>query len=105
VDVWRDGEVLVRDGGEREILDALGEENVVVVSRLSAARVRLRPGNQQLSPAVLRQCDVEVVASRGKLDTTGTLRVDTGDADLDADLRGWLRVRVGSFERRLVEVV
>jgi len=32
VDVWRDGEVLVRDGGEREILDALGEENVVVVS-------------------------------------------------------------------------
>jgi len=32
VDVWRDGAVIVRDGTESEILDALGEENVIVVS-------------------------------------------------------------------------
>jgi len=32
VDVWRDRAVIVRDGTESEILDALGEENVIVVS-------------------------------------------------------------------------
>lgn len=105
VDVWRDGEVLVRDGGERKILDALGEENVVVVSPIGGQGFVFGRGNQQLSPEVLRQCDVEVVASRSKLDTVGALRVDTGDSDLDDELRGWLQVRVGTFERRLVEVV
>ncbi len=105
VDVWRDGEVLVRDGAESDILDALGEENVVVVSPIGGQGFVFGRGNQQLSPAVIRRCDVEVVASRGKLDSTGTLKVDTGDPDLDEELRGWIRVRVGTFERRLMEVV
>lgn len=105
VDVWRDGEVLVRDGGEREILDALGEENLVVVSPIGGQGFVFGRGNQQLSPAVLRRCEIDVVASRSKLDAIGVLRVDTGDPDLDDELRGWLQVRVGSFERRLVEVV
>ena len=46
-----------------------------------------------------------VVASKQKLDDIGILRVDTGDPDLDEELRGWQRVRVGKFERRLLEVV
>jgi len=105
VDVWRDGEVLVRDGGEREILDALGEQNVIVVSPIGGQGFLLGRGNQQLSPAVVRRCDLEVVASRQKLRDIGVLRVDTGDPDLDEDLRGWQKVRVGRHERRLVEVV
>ncbi|WP_424004603.1 ATP-NAD kinase family protein [Haloarcula salina] len=105
VDVWRDGEVLVRDAAEADILDALGERNVIVVSPIGGQGFVFGRGNQQLSPAVIRRCDLEVVASRRKLDGVGTLRVDTGDTDLDAELRGWLRVRVGRHERRLVEVV
>ncbi|MBV0903154.1 ATP-NAD kinase family protein [Haloarcula salina] len=105
VDVWRDGEVLVRDAAESDILDALGDRNVIVVSPIGGQGFVFGRGNQQLSPAVIRRCDVEVVASRRKLDGVGTLRVDTGDTDLDAELRGWMRVRVGRHERRLVEVV
>jgi predicted polyphosphate/ATP-dependent NAD kinase len=105
VDVWRDGEVLVRDGSESEILAALGEENVVVVSPIGGQGFVFGRGNPQLSPAVIRRCDVTVVASRAKLDDVGVLRVDTDDPDLDAALRGWTRVRVGRFERRLLEVV
>jgi len=105
VDVWRDGEVLVRDAAEADILDALGDRNVIVVSPIGGQGFVFGRGNQQLSPAVIRRCDLEVVASRRKLDGVGTLRVDTGDADLDAELRGWMRVRVGRHERRLVEVV
>ena len=104
VDVWRDGEVLVEDAAESDILAALGERNVIVVSPIGGQGFVFGRGNQQLSPDVIRQCDLEVVASRRKLDDIGTLRVDTGDETLDEELRGWLKVRVGRFERRLVEV-
>ncbi|MFC6836285.1 ATP-NAD kinase family protein [Halomarina ordinaria] len=104
VDVWRDGEVLVRDGSEREILDALGESNVVVVSPIGGQGFVFGRGNQQLSPTVLRRSEVLVVASRAKLDDIGVLRVDTGDPDLDEELRGWRRVRTGRFEHRLMQV-
>jgi predicted polyphosphate/ATP-dependent NAD kinase len=105
VDVGRDGEVLVRDGTETEIRDALGEDNVILVSPIGGQGFVFGRGNQQLSPAIVRQCDVEIVASRSKLDELGVLRVDTGDPALDEDLRGWARVRVGRVERRLIEIV
>jgi predicted polyphosphate/ATP-dependent NAD kinase len=104
VDVWRDGEVLVRDGTEADILDALGEQNVIVVSPIGGQGFVFGRGNDQISPAVIRQSDVEVVASGAKLDTTGVLRVDTGDETLDESLRGWRKVRVGRVERRMMQV-
>jgi len=104
VDVWRDGEVLVTDATESAILDALGERNVIVVSPIGGQGFVFGRGNPQLSPAVIRRCEVEVVASRSKLDDLGQLQVDTDDPELDADLRGWTRVRVGRFERRLMEI-
>jgi len=105
VDVWRDGEVLVRDAAESDILEHLGERNVVVVSPIGGQGFIFGRGNPQISPAVIERSEVEVVASRQKLDDTGVLRVDTGDTDLDDELRGWQRVRVGKFERRLLKVL
>ncbi|WP_251341212.1 ATP-NAD kinase family protein [Haloplanus halophilus] len=104
VDVWRDGEVLARDATEDEILASLGDRNVIVVSPIGGQGFVFGRGNPQLSPAVIRRCAVEVVASRAKLDDIGRLRVDTDDPELDAELRGWTRVRVGRFERRLMEI-
>ncbi|PSQ66877.1 MAG: N-acetylglucosamine-1-phosphate uridyltransferase, partial [Halobacteriales archaeon SW_9_67_24] len=46
-----------------------------------------------------------IVASRRKLDDIGVLRVDTGDPDLDNELQGWRKVRIGRVERRLLKVV
>ena len=109
VDVWRAGEdggtVLVRDGSADEIENALGEQNVVIVSPIGGQGFVFGRGNQQISPAVLRKSGIEVVASRTKLDETGVLRVDTGDHDLDEELRGWRKVRTGRFERRMMKVV
>jgi len=104
VDVWRDGEVVVEDGGESAILDALGERNVVVVSPIGGQGFILGRGNAQLSPAVLGRSELVVVSSRRKADELGVLRVDTGDEALDESLRGWTRVRVGRYEQRLMEV-
>ncbi|ELZ48893.1 ATP-NAD/AcoX kinase [Halorubrum coriense DSM 10284] len=105
VDVWRDGEVVVRDATEAEILDALGEENVIVVSPIGGQGFVFGRGNPQISPAVIRRCDLRVVASRAKLDDVRALRVDTDDPDLDDELAGWVRVRVGKFETRMMKIV
>jgi NAD+ kinase len=104
VDVYRDGEVLARDAAESEILDALGENNVVVVSPIGGQGFVFGRGNDQISPAVIERSSVEIVASRRKLDEIGVLRVDTGDPGVDESLRGWQQVRVGRFERRMMEV-
>lgn len=105
VDVYRDGELLARDAAESDILAHLGERNVVVVSPIGGQGFVFGRGNQQISPAVIEQSSVEIVASRRKLDDIGVLRADTGDPELDEQLRGWQQVRVGRFERRLVELV
>ena len=104
VDVWRDGAVVVSDGTESEILDALGAENVIVVSPIGGQGFVFGRGNPQLSPAVIRQCDLRIVASRSKLDDVRALRVDTDDPVLDDELSGWVRVRVGKFETRMMKI-
>jgi NAD+ kinase len=102
--VWRNGTVRAADAAESDILGALGEHNVIVVSPIGGQGFIFGRGNHQLSPDVIRRCDITVVASRRKLDQLGQLRVDTGDPDLDEELTGWLKVRVGRYERRLIEV-
>jgi len=99
------GELLVRDATEDEILDAIEEPAVVVVSPIGGQGFVFGRGNDQISPAVIERCDLEVVASRRKLDDLTALRVDTDDAELDESLRGWLKARVGRFERRMMKVV
>jgi NAD+ kinase len=105
VDVYRDGDLLARDATEAEVLAALGEQNVIVVTPIGGQGFVFGRGNDQISPAVIRQCEVEIVASRRKLDGLGVLRVDTGDPDIDEQLQGWHRVRVGRYETRLMELV
>jgi predicted polyphosphate/ATP-dependent NAD kinase len=104
VDVWRDGKVLVRDASEEEIIDALSDRNVVVVSPLGGQGFVLGRGNQQISPEVLRRSCLQVVATREKLRELDELRVDTGDEPLEDRLRGWRRVRVGRNDWRMERV-
>jgi NAD+ kinase len=105
VDLYRDGDMLVTDAAESEILDNLGERTVIVVSPIGGQGFIFGRGNHQISPDVIRQSDIEIVASRRKANDLGVLRVDTGDRELDESLRGWQRVRIGRFETRLMEVV
>lgn len=105
VDLWRDGEVLARDASEDEILAHLGADNVVVVSPIGGQGFVFGRGNHQISPAVIDRSAVEVVAAREKLDDVGVLRVDLDDEAVAESLRGWRKVRVGHFERRMMNVV
>lgn len=105
VDVWRDGSVLVTDATEADLLDYLDAATEIIVSPVGGQGVVLGRGNQQFSPDVIRASGLQVVASRTKLDDLGVLRVDTGDPALDEELRGWVRVRIGRVEERMMQVV
>ena len=114
VDVWRagdaddsaDGDVLVSDGTEADILEAISSPTTVVVSPIGGQGFIFGRGNHQLSPAVLNAVDeITVVASGEKLDGLDALRVDIDDDVLADELRGWMRVRTGRFTTRMVRVV
>ncbi len=108
VDVWRatddGGELLVADATAEEIRDALGEDNVVVVSPIGGQGFVFGRGNHQISPAVIDRSEIEIVAAREKLDELEALRVDLDDPAVEAELRGWWRVRTGRVERRMMKL-
>ncbi|MDZ7850946.1 MAG: ATP-NAD kinase family protein [Halodesulfurarchaeum sp.] len=105
VDVIRDGKLLVKDGSEADILEAMGKRNEIIVSPIGGQGFIFGRGNDQISPAIIEDSKLTVVASPEKLDATDALRVDTGDPDLDETLRGWIRVRIGRVEQRMVKIV
>jgi len=100
VDALRAGRLVGVDLGESELLALLeGEPATLVVGVVGGQGSLFGRGNQQLSPAVLRCIgaeNIEVIAGLRKLLTLDPpwLRVDTGDADLDAGLSGYRRVHV-----------
>lgn len=105
VDVWKDGEVVALDADEETLLEVVEPPSVAIVSPIGGQGFILGRGNQQLSPAVLEQCDLQVIASRQKLDEIDVLRVDTDDPEFDDELRGWIKVRVDRHERRMMKIV
>lgn len=110
VDVVRDGELLALDAGERDILNLVdGGDARVIVTAIGGQGHILGRGNQQISPAVIRQVGlhrITVVASRDKLRSLDgrALRVDSGDAQLDAELAGHIQVLAGYEDRLLYPV-
>jgi len=108
VDVVVDGKVVERDADERRIIKAIeGREAVVVVTPIGGQGFILGRGNQQLSPEVIRKVGREgllVIATSSKLRCLDALRVDTGDDELDAKLRGRMKVLTEEGEVEVVVV-
>jgi len=108
-DAYMNGKQVVRDGSEKELLDALkkAQHATIVVSPIGAQGFFFGRGNQQISARVIRKVgkdNIVVVAGPTKLRDTPILRVDTGDRQLDHSLRGKIKVVTGYKRRRLVEV-
>jgi predicted polyphosphate/ATP-dependent NAD kinase len=109
VDAVYNGRLVGRDLDERGLLELLERypRAKIVVSPIGGQGFILGRGNQQISPQVIRRVgpgNIIVVATRSKLQTFKTLKVDTGDEELDRALSGYIRVIVG-YNREVVKPV
>jgi len=101
VDVIRGRNLLASDVTEARLLELTrGQRTRIVVTVIGGQGHVFGRGNQQLSPEVIRRVGKEniiIIASKEKLVSLSgrPLLVDTGDAALDEELSGYMRVTTG----------
>lgn len=100
--------LLVKDAREADLV-ALEESIDLVLSPIGSQGFFLGRGNLPLTPAVLSRVAipdaVHVVATPWKLLMTPTLKVDTGDHDIDRKFPQYIRVMTGHGQTKLMRVV
>lgn len=109
-DVVRDGRLVQADASEADLARIAGAGPArAVVTVIGGQGFLLGRGNQQLSAQVLRLLGgnpLLVVATSDKLrGLAGPLLIDTGDAQLDRQLAGHLRVITGIQDTAIVRAV
>jgi len=110
VDVLLDGRLLAADANEAELLQLIaGRRAKIVVTPIGGQGYLFGRGNQQISPAVIRQVgrqNVIVISTPDKLQALGTqtLLVDTGDPEVDEMLSGYMTIVTGYRERAVRRV-
>jgi len=110
VDIYH-SKTVARDVNEKRILSEIEDwkNTWIVLSPIGRQGMLLGRGNQQISPEIIKKVGKEhiiVAATRSKIQGIegGVLRVDTGDANVDAMLRGYIKVAIDYREWRLMEI-
>jgi predicted polyphosphate/ATP-dependent NAD kinase len=109
IDAVIDGQLVARDCNEKDLLALLEQYDSarIIVTPLGGNGFLFGRGNKQFTPAVLNKVgegNVIVIANREKLLRLERLHVDTGDADVDSRLRGYVKVVVGRGHQKLMPV-
>lgn len=109
VDAILDGKLVGEDINERGILKLLErfDEARIIISPIGGQGFIFGRGNQEFSPDVLRRVGKEnviVVSTKDKLEKLNCLRVDTGEAEVDEMLRGYIKVITDYREWRVIKV-
>ncbi|MGQ9788368.1 MAG: ATP-NAD kinase family protein [Candidatus Hadarchaeaceae archaeon] len=109
VDLIEDYRLLAKDANESMILDAIkSKPATIIVSPTGRQGFILGRGNLQLSPRLLKivgKKNLWVLSTPQKLTITPTLKVDTGDSELDEELRGYIKVIIGYRRSKMVKLV
>jgi len=91
VDLFQNKKITAKDVSEKQILQAInGKSTWIIVTPIGGQGFIFGRGNQQISSKVIRQVGLDniiVVATKSKLDRLESLRVDTGDPELDEQFR------------------
>lgn len=110
VDVYKNGKVTL-DVDEKRILEEVEDwrNTWIILSPIGHQGILLGRGNQQISPEIIKLVGKEriiVAATKSKLQSIegGVLRVDTGDAEADNMLKGYVKVVTDYREWRLMPV-
>ncbi|QYJ81115.1 ATP-NAD kinase family protein [Shewanella aegiceratis] len=110
VDLIDAGELLASDLSAKSLLEAtLGRECKLVITLIGGQGHILGRGNQQLSPALIRQVGKEniiILATKTKLKALEgrPLIVDSGDPELDSKLCGYYKVVTGYHDYVMYQV-
>ena len=108
VDLLCNKKIVAKDVNEKQILEEIkGKTAKIIVTPIGGQGFIFGRGNQQISPAVMRRVgrnNVVVVATKNKLRTLKSLRVDTGDPKLDDTLRGYIKVITDYGEEHMMRV-
>lgn len=111
LDLYQNGQVISEDVTEKELLKITGErECCLIITAIGGQGHIFGRGNQQVSPAVLRQIareNIWIVAAASKIYSLPeqSLYVDTGDEAADERLRGYWKVIVGWQESLVCRVL
>ncbi|MCS7115553.1 MAG: ATP-NAD kinase family protein [Nitrososphaerota archaeon] len=91
VDLFCNAKLIAKDVSEKQILEQIrGKKAQIIVTPIGGQGFIFGRGNQQISPEVIREVGIDniiVVATKSKLETLKSLRVDTGDPKLDEAFR------------------
>jgi predicted polyphosphate/ATP-dependent NAD kinase len=110
VDIYKKGKVIL-DVDERRIFEEVEDwQNTwIILSPIGHQGILLGRGNQQISPEIIKRVEKQriiVAATKSKLQSIegNMLRVDTGDAEVDNILKGYIKVVTDYREWRLMQV-
>jgi len=97
VDLFYNKVLIAQNVNEKQILEAInGKPTKIIVTPIGGQGFVFGRGNQQISAKVIREVgsdNVIVIATEAKLRNLKSLRVDTGDSELDSSIRkGGLKV-------------
>jgi predicted polyphosphate/ATP-dependent NAD kinase len=91
VDIFQNKKIIAKDVSEKQILQIInGKATKIIVTPIGGQGFIFGRGNQQISSKVIRQVGLDniiVVATKSKLVRLKSLRVDTGDPELDEQFR------------------
>ena len=111
IDVVLAGRLIAADATERQLLNLLdrAEGATIVVSATGGQGFLFGRGNQQISAEVLRRVgrqNIMVVTGAQKLIALNppVLHVDTGDAELDRNLAGYIGVHTAPGQRMMMKI-
>ncbi|MDH4123939.1 MAG: ATP-NAD kinase family protein [Thermoplasmata archaeon] len=109
VNAIMDGEEIGKELDEKKILELLEkyDKRRTVVTPIGGQGFIFGRGNLQLSAKVIASVeneDIMIIATPSKLSRLKILRIDTGDPEIDARLRGYWKVLVGFGKYRVMMV-
>jgi len=96
MDLFCNKKIIAKDVNEKQILEKIKDKAArIIVTPIGGQGFIFGRGNQQISPEVIRQVGMDnivVIATKNKMKNLKSLKVDTGDTELDAAFRGTITV-------------
>lgn len=96
VDLFHKKKIIEKDVNEKQILSAIKNKSAkIIVTPIGGQGFIFGRGNQQISPKIIKKVgkdNIIVIATENKMKNLKKLKVDTGDIELDSDLKGTIDV-------------